>query len=194
MPAAGAILPAAALAAGMLGAQGVGVAPGRMPGQIPGRMTANLPDRGIASSAIVSVAGESSVEVLKVIADPHTGTRWLLLRDLSHPGGPGRLVPASELTSGDRPSRELPILHTEAARTVAQPEVSRLRPVIRTGDRLIVEEHTAVVDATLEAVALSSALPGAAFDVRLKWGGKVLRVWAAGPGRALLDPPSEVKP
>jgi hypothetical protein len=170
---AGGILLAAALAAGMLRAQGVGAAPGQ----------------GSASAVTASHAGEDSVEVLKVIADPHTGTRWLLLRDLSHPGGPGRLVPAGEL-----PANLLPSLRADATGAAAQPDALQVRPVIHTGDRLIVEEHTAVVDASLEAVALSAALPGAAFDVRLKWGGKVLRVWAAGPGRAMLQPPSEVKP
>jgi hypothetical protein len=59
-------------------------------------------------------------------------------------------------------------------------------PVIRAGDRLIVEEHTAVVDAVLEARALNPAAAGAPLDVRLTMGGNVVRVVAVGPGRAAL--------
>ncbi len=71
---------------------------------------------------------------------------------------------------------------------------ARLRPVIRAGDRLIVEEHTAVVDAALEAVRLNPAALGSTFKVRLKIGGKVLRAVALGPGRAALAAERGVRP
>jgi flagella basal body P-ring formation protein FlgA len=60
-------------------------------------------------------------------------------------------------------------------------------PVIRAGDRLIVEEHTARVDVVLEARALNPAAAGSAFDVRLAIGGNRVRAIALGPGRAALQ-------
>lgn len=60
--------------------------------------------------------------------------------------------------------------------------------MIRAGDALIVEEHTAVVDARLEAIALGSASKDAQFKARLKIGGRVVRVTALGPGGAMLEP------
>ncbi len=122
----------------------------------------------------------SEGQLVREIDDPHTGDRWLLLRNEQFPGGPGRLVLAggssqrvgrrSHRAGGERGSR------------------STVLPVIRAGDRLMVEEHTAVVDAVLEARALSPAALGAAFEVRLTIGGRVVRVVALGPGRAALQP------
>ena len=66
--------------------------------------------------------------------------------------------------------------------------------MIRTGDALLVEEHSAVVDTRLEAVALESATKGARFKARLKIGGKVVRAVAISPGRADLAPENEVAP
>jgi flagella basal body P-ring formation protein FlgA len=66
--------------------------------------------------------------------------------------------------------------------------------VIRAGDRLIVEENTAVVEARLEAVALGAAAPGSTFNVRLRIGGRVLRAVALGPGRAALAPVNGIEP
>jgi hypothetical protein len=59
---------------------------------------------------------------------------------------------------------------------------------------VIVEEHTSVIDARLEAVALGSAAVGAEFKARLKIGGKVLRVVALAAGRAEMTPGSEAQP
>jgi hypothetical protein len=69
-----------------------------------------------------------------------------------------------------------------------------LIPVIRVGDRLIVEEHTAVVDAVLEARALNPAAVGAPLDVRLTIGGNVVRVVALGSGRAALVAEAGMRP
>jgi flagella basal body P-ring formation protein FlgA len=69
-----------------------------------------------------------------------------------------------------------------------------LIPVIRSGDRLIVEEHTARVDAVLEARAMNPAAVGGALDVRLTIGGVVVRAVALGPGRAAFQTGSGVRP
>jgi hypothetical protein len=59
---------------------------------------------------------------------------------------------------------------------------------------LIVEEHTARVDAVLEARALSPAFVGAAFNVRLAIGGNLERAVALGPGRAAFQPGAGARP
>jgi hypothetical protein len=124
-------------------------------------------------------------EIVREIDDPHTGDRWLLLRNDEFPGGPGRLVlaAAERNTSG-----------TDATRLAGQAREAQFLPVIRTGDHLIVEEHTARVDAVLEARALNPAISGAALDVRLTIGGNVVRAVALGPGRAVLQPNTGIRP
>lgn len=118
--------------------------------------------------------------VLRQIEDPSTGELWLLLRDRIRPAGPGRLVLARQR------------MNTPGG--PAEPLSRGERPVIHTGDALMVEEHTAVVDARLEAVALEPAAKGAHFKARLKIGGKVVRVVAVSPGRASFAPEGEVRP
>jgi flagella basal body P-ring formation protein FlgA len=58
----------------------------------------------------------------------------------------------------------------------------------------MVEEHTPVVDAVLEAQALNPAAEGESFDVRLTIGGKVIRAVALGPGRAKFEAQSGGQP
>jgi hypothetical protein len=117
-------------------------------------------------------------EVVREIDDPHTGDRWLLVRNDLVPGGPGRLV----LVAAHR---------NLAGGAIVQPageaREAEVLPVIRAGDRLIVEEHTARVDVVLEARALAPAAAGSAFDVRLTIGGNRVRAIALGPGRAALQ-------
>jgi flagella basal body P-ring formation protein FlgA len=96
-----------------------------------------------------------------------------LVRDPGHPGGPGRLLLASAL-------RKEPLNANQA-----QAEASA--PVIRSGDRVLVEENTPVVEARLEAVALAPAQPGSVFNVRLTVGGRVVRAVAVSPGRAVFQ-------
>jgi flagella basal body P-ring formation protein FlgA len=69
-----------------------------------------------------------------------------------------------------------------------------MQPVIRAGERLIVEESTAVVDARLEAVALGPAAIGSPLNVKLAIGGKVVRAVALAPGRAAFQAETEVSP
>jgi hypothetical protein len=123
-------------------------------------------------------------EVVREIDDPHTGDRWLLEPNLTHPEGPGRLVRlvGTGPGAGDR------------AGVVSSRNGAALVAVIRAGDRLIVEENTAVVEARLEAVALGAAAPGSTFNVRLRIGGRVLRAVALGPGRAALAPVNGIEP
>jgi len=58
--------------------------------------------------------------------------------------------------------------------------------VIHTGDEVTVEEHSAVIDARLQAVALGSAAAGSELRVRLRIGGKVVDALALKPGRAVF--------
>jgi hypothetical protein len=102
---------------------------------------------------------------LREIYDPHSGLRWLLMKCEEHPGGPGYLV---AVKMGER----------------GGPAVPMIAPVIHAGDPVVVEEHSAVADAVLEAVALGSAVKGGLFPVRLKVGGRVVQVRAVVPGRA----------
>jgi hypothetical protein len=132
-------------------------------------------------SAGPSYAGNLATgEIVREIDDPHTGVRWLLTRDSAHPGGPGRLSPVSATLNTRRPD-EL----GNNPNDPSDPNDSVL-PVIHTGDRLIVEENTPVVEARLEAVALSPAAAGSPLNVRLRIGGRVLRAVAVAPGRAAL--------
>jgi len=116
-------------------------------------------------------------EIVREIDDPHSGDRWLLVRDANHPGGPGLLLVSA--------ARRFPA----DARLRAQPGpgAGTPAPVIRLGDRVIVEQHTPVIDARLEARALSPATEGSVFHVRLTAGGRVMRAVALGPGRAVFE-------
>jgi len=152
---------------------------------------AQTPGNGTAASDIVRAVAAApqtvlvpQAEVLRQIEDPSTGDLWLLLRDQDRPGGPGRLVL----------SRQRLNMQKAMSGGSAQPSSAEQRPVIRAGDALAVEEHTALVDVRLEAVALESAAKGAHFKARLEIGGKVVRVVAISPGRAEFAPESEVEP
>jgi hypothetical protein len=138
----------------------------------------------VSSGGLASVQSPAQEEIVREIDDPHTGDRWLLMRNSQFPGGPGRLVLAAA--------------HRNAAgasgRTAGEPGEAQLIPVIHAGDRLIVEEHTAVVDAVLEARALNPAVAGAQLEVRLVIGGNVVRVVALGPGRAALETETGKRP
>ncbi len=134
-----------------------------------GRAAAHLPP-----SPAMTATVRPGAEIFREIDDPGTGNRWLLERDPDHPGGPGRMVLAAPGVSGGAGS----------ARATAQAARTPLLPVIRAGERVIVEENTPLVEARLEAIALAPALAGSVFAVRLQIGGKVVRAVALGPGRA----------
>lgn len=133
-----------------------------------------------------AVAGQvqqalSRGEVVREIDDPHSGERWLLLRNAEHPAGPGRLVLAG--TASPRAIEDFgKQLHAGSA-----PQLRAANPpVIRAGDRVIVEERSQEVVARFEALALGSAPIGAHLNVRLAIGNKVVRATAVDRSRAVF--------
>lgn len=133
-----------------------------------------------AASPEVSAVGGLQGEVVREIDDPECGDHWLLLRDESDPGGPGRLVLVQALSGGTR----LKVAHASATEVLAVPQ----KPVIRAGDRLVIEQETPLVSARLEAVALGPAAVGKLVRARLKIGGQVVEARVLAPGRATLAP------
>jgi len=121
--------------------------------------------------------------IFREINDPHSGVRWLLLVDTLHPGEPGRLVRADTVWGG------LP--HPEAS---GQKAPAPLQLVIHTGERVILEEHSQVADARLDAIALNPAAFGGVVRVRLVIGGCVVRSLAVGAGRVVLEQEKEGRP
>ena len=101
------------------------------------------------------------------IRDPNLHTRWMMVHDAANRGGPARLV---EIHGEGSP----------AAKHAENP------PVIRTGNRVRVEAHSAVLDAVLEGVALETAAPGEILRVRLAAGGQIVRASALASGSAIL--------
>jgi hypothetical protein len=156
-----------------------------------------------SSTRLVLSTTETTAEVsaLRTIDDPPTGHRWLLMRDAEHPGGPGKLVLSTEappsvgasgVVSGAGGSMALrPTLSTSAKALVSG---GAAQPQIRSGDRLLVEEHSQVADVQLMAVALGPAMIGSVFKARLEIGGKVVSVVAVGPGRASFAAGTETHP
>ena len=140
----------------------------------------------VASIGAISGGGLPAISgaLVREIVDPNLGDRWLLLRDQMHPARPGRLLLASvgEIRAGTLRLQERQDLSPV------------LVPVIRAGDRLILEEDTPVVTSRLEAVALGAAAAGSALNVRLRVGGPVVRAVAVAPGRARLASPDQVQP
>lgn len=116
--------------------------------------------------------------VVKEIDDPGSGVRWLLVADPAHPGGPGRMVAAGSGVHGVPWSLRA---------------ASRARPVVCSGDAVQVEEHSTVMDMSLQAVALNSARAGERLQARLRIGGRVVTAIVLGPGRAVLAPTGGVQ-
>jgi hypothetical protein len=131
-------------------------------------------------AATVQVAEplQSPSLALREIDDPHSGARWLLVKDAAHPGGPGHLMQVGRDAHAGSGASRLPIAS----------------PIIHAGDRILVEEHTDVADAVLEAVALGPAVERGVLEARLKVGGRVVRVIALAPRRAGLAARTETRP
>ena len=161
-----------------------------------GRNRGRAPTHLILTSHSESLSGQfPGRRVLREIDDPHTGDRWLLMPNPANPGGPGRLVryaaPGPD-TPGPGRRWASPAGLRPAPAPALVPEA--LLPVIRTGDSLIVEENTALVEARLEAIALGPAASGSPLLVRLRIGGNVVRAVALGPGRAAFAVETEARP
>jgi hypothetical protein len=149
----------------------------------------------VSSTGPDAVTMQATGEVVREIDDPHTGARWLLMRDSSHPGGPGRMVLA--FAPRDQALSKFDGEMRIGVKNDLQPLLAGsapAQPVIRAGDRLTVEENTAVVEARLEAVALNPAAIGSPLNVRLAIGGRVVRVVAVAAGRAALLAETEARP
>jgi hypothetical protein len=139
--------------------------------------------QGCSAKAATLVKGAGELCRLRgEIDDPNTGTRWLLVRDSIHSGGPGRLEPVS-------PTRDPGALGKKAN---AVGIASTTSPsIVRAGDKVVVEEHSATTDAYLEGVALAPGGPGTILHVRLLIGGRVVRAVAVASGRVALEVSSE---
>jgi hypothetical protein len=129
-------------------------------------------------------AGNASV--VRTIRDPHTGLCWIVTREAGATGGPGRMVQAVDKECTSKPLKQ-------NIKQNAETEYNLQTPAIRPGDRLVVEENSARVEARLSAIALAAAKVGSSFNVRLAIGGKTLRVIALGPGRAAIVPEMETE-
>jgi hypothetical protein len=136
----------------------------------------------LSSGGLGSASALSSLELVREIEDRPLGTRWLLLRDWGHLGGPGRMVLASR--AGRPPGGVLANGAPEDPGHISP-------PAIRAGELVVVERSTAVVEARLESIALEPAAIGASFRARLTIGGKVVHAVALGAGRAAFDQESE---
>jgi hypothetical protein len=152
--------------------------------------------RAVSSQPLpAALSASDTVEVIREIDDPSTGNRWLLVRDWNRPGGPGRLLllaGSPRITHAEQAAKISPARAETDSVPPAAPVIHA--PIIHANDPLIVEENTPLVEARLAATALGPAAPGAAFAARLEIGGKIVRVRAVAPGRALLEPDLEGRP
>jgi hypothetical protein len=131
----------------------------------------------LAASGWQKATGTNAV---RVIQDPHTSLCWLLERDPARSGGPGRMVLLGQQERSQSNSISIAKANTKNFTKIN----ASIFPVIRSGDRLILEKNSAIVEARLEAFALGSATAGAELNVRLAIGGRILRARAIAPGLA----------
>ena len=147
-------------------------------------------DADSPSSLQVPSPGCNSKDFVREIHDAGSGLRWMLFRNDSHAGAPGRLVLNASRGNADETQGCASGLDQESL-----PGVDAFREVvIRAGDRLTIQEYTSRVDLRLEGVALTPAANGDAFNVRLRIGGRTVRAIALKPGKAMLAPQAEVWP
>ena len=138
--------------------------------RIPSQASAPNLDLGIQNMAVQN-------SVFREIVDAGSGVRWVVLRDASHPEGPGHLLPAKPVGEVLTPGHSL-------EKHISVPAV--VAPCIHVGDRIVVEEHTAMAEVHLDAVAMEPAVPGSICRVRLKVAGKVALAVVVAPGKAEL--------
>jgi len=159
---------------------------------LPGLLPLPL-DRGSAvtwsTPGMIDPQSISADRIVRVIEDRSLGNRWLLCRAPEHPGGPGRLL---LIASNGR--KGVPGLASQAAFALPAAIPAAARPVIRSGDRLVITEDGAMASVRLTALALESALAGSAFHARLEIGGQIVRAVAVSAGKAAFAPEFEVGP
>ena len=146
---------------------------------------------GVAWAQAGTLAEHSSaetVQAVRLIDDPQSGSRWLLIQDRQHPTGPGRLVRVAGTSNRDEAL--IPDQDAGAKTRHIRPPLS---VVIRGGDPLIVEDDNGNAKARLEAVALGPAVAGSEFQARLKIGGSPIKVVALAPGHAKIATRIEVR-
>jgi hypothetical protein len=138
------------------------------------------PERRYYAPTLVSNVNAGSLRC-QIIRDPASGIGWRVATDPRHPEWPSRLVEISGGDScGDRLADPLRAgMKLGMANTVQS-------PTVRAGDWLRVSQDTRVVHAEFNAMALSTGWPGDSIKVRLRFGGKVMRVKLTTPGQALL--------
>ena len=113
-----------------------------------------------------------SQRIVSERTDPGTGARWVLMRDAEHPAALAHWV----------------LVEAGKERAVgAGAEATGEKLMIHAGDKIVVEEQTAVMSAWLEATALTSAGSGGELRVRLAIGGRVLVVRAIAPATAEME-------
>lgn len=125
---------------------------------------------------MLSVHSTRAQRVVRMIPDPGAHAVWILEVDSHHPAGPGRLTELRE--PGTSPASRESIAASPAASNPAL-------PLIRAGDHVFIEQHTAHVDSWLSGVALEPAGLNTPFRLRLS-GGQVLRAIAIKAHRVRL--------
>ena len=117
----------------------------------------------------------------KIIRDPASGMSWRVATDPLHPEWPAKLL---EISNEDSCGvRSAGLLREDRESGMAKAAQS---PTVRAGDWLRVLQDTRVVHAEFNAMALSKGWPGDSIKVRLRLGGKVMRVKLTAQGQALL--------
>lgn len=109
---------------------------------------------------------------------------WKLVRDPIHPAGPGDWLRLEGSGCAGRKKGEPGNL----------PENNGAPLVVRAGQRLLVEDHAALVEARVQAVALEPAHPGDLVQARLTAGGAVIRALVLSPVLAVLAPQRRLNP
>jgi len=159
-----------------------------------------------SSSAQIEPGVEPGTQVSREWVDPCLGSRWQLKVNPAHPSWPGRvmLVDAGGGGSSIRaPKRWLPKADSANARGTVWAALSTPTdlspPVIRSGDRVVVDQRSKVMQAHFQAVALETAGVGERLRVRISTSGNaqntsrgpVISVQATGVGQAQWLSPNE---
>jgi hypothetical protein len=146
-----------------------------------------IPQQGTGAEHSCSTVLPSK-NLVREIDDVGLRAHWMLFRDDSRPGGPGRLV----LKSSCDNLREATVCELGLNRRIASKTF--LEPVIRAGDQLVVQEHTSRVDMKLKGVAIGPAAVGDVLSVRLSVVGRTVQAIALKAGLATLLSQPEVRP